>query len=113
MEDPEEFVCWRRAGEGCVVRARDERRGDMACSCANRFSEGGRRKLLKIYMGHSVKPLRYLWDGCNFTPGDLLKEDQIEGENIIEARPMAEQQWDRGNWGMMTKKQKSEDTLSE
>lgn len=24
-----EFVCCRRAGEGCVVRAREERRGDM------------------------------------------------------------------------------------
>jgi hypothetical protein len=30
LEELEEFVCWLRAGEGWEVRAREERRGDMA-----------------------------------------------------------------------------------
>jgi hypothetical protein len=29
VEELEELVCWRRLGEGWVVRAREERRGDM------------------------------------------------------------------------------------
>lgn len=38
VEELEELVCWRRAGEGWVVRAREERRGVIA---ANGGSEGG------------------------------------------------------------------------
>ena len=30
IEDDEELDCWGMEGVGCVVRARDERRGDMA-----------------------------------------------------------------------------------
>lgn len=33
MEEEEELECWGPVGVGCVVRAREERRGDMTCLC--------------------------------------------------------------------------------
>ena len=47
LEELEELVCWRRAGEGCVVRSREERRGVMAAIGRGGVCENIDRRILR------------------------------------------------------------------
>jgi hypothetical protein len=82
----EELVCWRRAGEGWVVRAREERRGDMAArSFPERIWPGSRSEW--VFRSKTGKGFEGVGVGEGVSDSDGGRDSSFE-QNWVVAREL-------------------------
>lgn len=97
LEKPAEFVCWSRAGEGWLVRAREERRGVMVGRPAA-VDESGRSS------GLADRPGSHEHDGRRIQGEDEQKLPEgelshaVERGGIEKAASRAQEELETGNW---------------